>query len=136
MKMSKSDPQKLATINIADSPEEIVLKFRKAVTDFTSEVTYDPSSRPGVSNLVSIHSAVTGLSIEEVLHQAAGLDTAHYKMVVAESVIQKFTPIRNEIKKLQGDKTYLIKILEAGAEKAKELATPIYQEVRRLVGFQ
>ncbi|XP_042723727.1 tryptophan--tRNA ligase, mitochondrial isoform X1 [Lagopus leucura] len=132
VKMSKSDPQKLATINIADSPEEIVLKFRKAVTDFTSEVTYDPSSRPGVSNLVSIHSAVTGLSIEEVLHQAAGLDTAHYKMVVAESVIQKFTPIRNEIKKLQEDKTYLIKILEAGAEKAKELATPIYQEVLRI----
>lgn len=134
--MSKSDPQKLATINIADSPEEIVLKFRKAVTDFTSEVTYDPSSRPGVSNLVSIHAAVTGLSIEEVLHQAVGLDTAHYKMVVAEAVIQKFTPVRNEIKKLQEDKTYLIKILEAGAEKAKELATPIYQEVRRLVGFQ
>lgn len=134
--MSKSDPQKLATINIADSPEEVVLKFRKAVTDFTSEVTYDPSSRPGVSNLVSIHAAVTGLSIEEVLHQAVGLDTAQYKMVVAESVIQKFTPIRNEIKKLQEDKAYLIKILEAGAEKAKELATPIYQEVRRLVGFQ
>ncbi|NXC75119.1 SYWM protein, partial [Anhinga anhinga] len=136
VKMSKSDPQKLATVNIADSPDEIVLKFRKAVTDFTSEVTYDPASRPGVSNLVSIHAAVTGLSIKEVLHQSAGLDTAHYKMVVAESVIQKFAPIRNEIKKLQEDASHLIKVLEDGAEKAKELAAPIYQEVRRLVGFQ
>ncbi|XP_074963863.1 tryptophan--tRNA ligase, mitochondrial isoform X1 [Phalacrocorax aristotelis] len=136
VKMSKSDPQKLATVNIADSPDEIVLKFRKAVTDFTSEVTYDPASRPGVSNLVSIHAAVTGLSIKEVLHQSAGLDTAHYKIVVAESVIQKFAPIRNEIKKLQEDTSYLIKVLEDGAEKAKELAAPIYQEVRRLVGFQ
>ncbi|XP_026702978.1 tryptophan--tRNA ligase, mitochondrial [Athene cunicularia] len=136
VKMSKSDPQKLATVNIADSPDEIVLKFRKAVTDFTSEVTYNPASRPGVSNLVSIHAAVTGLSIKEVLHQSAGLDTAHYKMVVAESVIQKFAPIRNEIKKLQEDKSYLIKVLEDGAEKAKELATPIYQEIRRRVGFQ
>ncbi|XP_074665585.1 tryptophan--tRNA ligase, mitochondrial isoform X3 [Strix aluco] len=136
VKMSKSDPQKLATVNIADSPDEIVLKFRKAVTDFTSEVTYDPASRPGVSNLVSIHAAVTGLSIKEVLHQSAGLDTAHYKMVVAESVIQKFAPIRNEIKKLQEDKSHLIKVLEDGAEKAKELAAPIYQEIRRLVGFQ
>ncbi|XP_025910069.1 tryptophan--tRNA ligase, mitochondrial [Nothoprocta perdicaria] len=136
MKMSKSDSQKLATVNVADSPEEIVLKFRKAVTDFTSEVTYDPESRPGVSNLVSIHAAVTGLSIKEVLQQAAGLDTARYKMVVAESVIQKFAPIRNEIKKLQEDKYHLIKVLEDGAEKAKELAAPIYQEIRRLVGFQ
>ncbi|RLV98961.1 hypothetical protein DV515_00010197 [Chloebia gouldiae] len=136
VKMSKSDPQKLATVSIADSPDEIVLKFRKAVTDFTSEVTYDPAARPGVSNLVSIHAAVTGLSIKEVLHQATGLDTAHYKMVVAESVIQKFTPIRNEIKKLQEDKSHLIKVLEDGAEKAKELAAPIYQEIRRLVGFQ
>ncbi|KAM4788528.1 tryptophan--tRNA ligase, mitochondrial isoform 2-T7 [Cyanocitta cristata] len=136
VKMSKSDPQKLATVNIADSPDEIVLKFRKAVTDFTSEVTYDPTARPGVSNLVSIHAAVTGLSIKEVLHQATGLDTAHYKMVVAESVIQKFAPIRNEIKKLQEDKSHLIKVLEDGAEKAKELAAPIYQEIRRLVGFQ
>ncbi|XP_069642016.1 tryptophan--tRNA ligase, mitochondrial isoform X1 [Haliaeetus albicilla] len=136
VKMSKSDPQKLATVNIADSPDEIVLKFRKAVTDFTSEVTFDPDGRPGVSNLVSIHAAVTGLSIKEVLHQSAGLDTAHYKMVVAESVIQRFAPIRNEIKKLQEDKSHLMKVLEDGAEKAKELAAPIYQEIRRLVGFQ
>ncbi|XP_072736915.1 tryptophan--tRNA ligase, mitochondrial isoform X2 [Ciconia boyciana] len=133
VKMSKSDPQKLATVNLVDSPDEIVLKFRKAVTDFTSEVTYDPDSRPGVSNLVSIHAAVTGLSIKEVLHQSAGLDTAHYKMVVAESVIQKFAPIRNEIKKLQEDTSHLIKVLEDGAEKAKELAAPIYQEIRRLI---
>lgn len=136
MKMSKSDPQKLATVNIADSPDEIVLKFRKAVTDFTSEVTFDPDGRPGVSNLVSIHAAVTGLSIKEVLHQSAGLDTARYKMVVAESVIQRFAPIRNEIKKLQEDKSHLMKVLEDGAEKAKELAAPIYQEIRRMVGFQ
>ncbi|KFV69592.1 hypothetical protein N307_03461 [Dryobates pubescens] len=136
VKMSKSDPQKLATVSIADSPDEIALKFRKAVTDFTSEVSYDPAARPGVSNLVSIHAAVTGLSIKEVLHQALGLDTAQYKMVVAESVIQKFAPIRSEIKKLQEDKSHLMKVLEDGAEKAKELAAPIYQEIRRLVGFQ
>lgn len=135
-KMSKSDPQKLGTLNITDSPEEIVLKFRKAVTDFTSEVTYDPDSRPGVSNLVTIHAAVTGLSIKEVVYQCVGLDTAHYKGIVAEAVIQKFAPIRNEIKRLQEDKSHLEKVLQAGAEKAKELASPVYQEIRRLVGFQ
>ncbi|XP_053158669.1 tryptophan--tRNA ligase, mitochondrial isoform X2 [Hemicordylus capensis] len=134
-KMSKSDPQKLATVNITDSPEEITLKFRKAVTDFTSEVTYDPDSRPGVSNLVAIHSAITGLSTEEVVHQSVGLDTARYKAVVAEAVIEKLAPIRNEFKRLKDDRSYLEKVLWTGAEKAKELATPVYQEIRRLVGL-
>ncbi|XP_042308110.1 tryptophan--tRNA ligase, mitochondrial isoform X3 [Sceloporus undulatus] len=134
-KMSKSDPQKLATVCITDSPEEIKLKFRKAVTDFTSEVTYDPERRPGVSNLVAIHSAVTGLSTEEVVHQSIGLDTAHYKAVVADVVIEKFAPIRNEFKRLKEDRAYLEKVLCTGAEKAKELAGPVYWEIKRLAGL-
>ncbi|XP_077777797.1 tryptophan--tRNA ligase, mitochondrial isoform X1 [Podarcis muralis] len=134
-KMSKSDPQKLATVNITDSPEEIMLKFRKAVTDFTSEVTYDPAHRPGVSNLVAIHSAVTGLSTEEVVRQSTGLDTAHYKAVVAEAVAEKLAPIRSEFVRLKEDRSYLEKVLWTGAEKAKELAAPVYSEVKRLVGL-
>nr|XP_028568175.1 LOW QUALITY PROTEIN: tryptophan--tRNA ligase, mitochondrial [Podarcis muralis] len=134
-KMSKSDPQKLATVNITDSPEEIMLKFRKAVTDFTSEVTYDPAHRPGVSNLVAIHSAVTGLSTEEVVRQSTGLDTAHYKAVVAEAVTEKLAPIRSEFVRLKEDRSYLEKVLWTGAEKAKELAAPVYSEVKRLVGL-
>lgn len=135
-KMSKSDPQKLATVSVTDCPEDILLKFRKAVTDFTSEVTYDPDRRPGVSNLVTIHSAVTGLGIEEVVRQSVGLDTAHYKTVVAEAVIEKLAPIRSEFKKLREDGAYLENVLQTGAEKAKTLAAPVYQEVKRLVGFQ
>ncbi|XP_072500618.1 tryptophan--tRNA ligase, mitochondrial isoform X1 [Notamacropus eugenii] len=134
-KMSKSDPDKLATIRITDSPEEIVMKFRKAVTDFTSEVTYDPSTRMGVSNMVDIHAAVTGLTVEEVIHQSAGLDTARYKNVVAEAVIQKFSPIKSEIERLKMEKDHLRKVLQVGAEKAKELAKPVCQEVKKLVGF-
>ncbi|XP_033029358.1 tryptophan--tRNA ligase, mitochondrial isoform X1 [Lacerta agilis] len=134
-KMSKSDPQKLATVNITDSPEEIMLKFRKAVTDFTSEVTYDPAHRPGVSNLVAVHSAITGLSTEEVVRQSTGLDTAHYKAVVAEAVIEKLAPIRSEFVRLKEDRSYLEKVLWTGAEKAKELATPVYSEIKRLVGL-
>ncbi|XP_007430974.1 tryptophan--tRNA ligase, mitochondrial isoform X2 [Python bivittatus] len=134
-KMSKSDPHKLATVGITDSPEEIKLKFRKAVTDFTSEVTYDPERRPGVSNLVAIHSAATGLSKEEVVQQSTGLDTAHYKAVVAEAVIEKLAPVRNEFKRLKEDRSYLEEVLWSGAEKARELATPVYWEIKRLVGL-
>ncbi|EHB07386.1 Tryptophanyl-tRNA synthetase, mitochondrial [Heterocephalus glaber] len=134
-KMSKSDPDKLATVRITDSPEEIVNKFRKAVTDFTSEVTYDPGSRGGVSNLVAIHAAVTGLSVEEVVHGSVGIDTAHYKQIVADAVIEKFAPIKSEIEKLKMDKDYLEKILRTGSAKAKELAYPVIQEVKKLVGI-
>lgn len=134
-KMSKSDPDKLATVRITDSPEEIVRKFRKAVTDFTSEVTYDPASRPGVSNLVAIHAAVSGLPVQEVVRQSAGIDTARYKLLVADAVIEKFAPIKSELEKLKLDKDHIEKVLQAGSAKAKELAYPVCQEVKKLVGL-
>lgn len=134
-KMSKSDPDRLATVRITDSPEEIVQKFRKAVTDFTSEVTYDPAHREGVSNLVAIHSAVTGLPVEEVVRQSVGLDTARYKLLVADAVIEKFAPVKREIEKLKMDKDHLEKVLQMGSARAKELACPVCQEVKKLVGF-
>lgn len=133
--MSKSDPDKLATVQITDSPEEIVRKFRKAVTDFTSEVTYEPDSRPGVSNMVAIHAAVSGLSVEEVVRNSAGMDTARYKLLVADAVIEKFAPIRSEIEKLKMDKDHLRKVLLVGSAKAKELASPVFEEVKKLVGI-
>ncbi|XP_048835110.1 tryptophan--tRNA ligase, mitochondrial isoform X2 [Brienomyrus brachyistius] len=134
-KMSKSDSQKLATVHVTDSPEDIVLKFRKAVTDFTSEVTYDPERRPGVSNLVAIHAAVTGLSVEAVVEQAHGLDTARYKQVVADTVVHKLTPIRDQIQKLRADVGYLETVLAHGASRARELAAPVLRQVQKLVGF-
>ncbi|KAL0184124.1 hypothetical protein M9458_019820, partial [Cirrhinus mrigala] len=127
-KMSKSDPQKLATIFLTDTPDDIVLKIRRAVTDFTSEVTYEPESRPGVSNLVSMHAAVSGQSVEEVVRLAKDMDTGQYKNVVAEAVVQKLQPIRLEIQRLRADRA-------KGAEKARSLAAPVMTEVRKLVGF-
>lgn len=134
-KMSKSDPDKLATVRITDSPEEIVQKFRKAVTDCTSEVTYDPAGRAGVANVVAIHAAVTGLPVHEVVRRAAGLDTARYKLLVADAVIEKLAPIRSEIEKLTLDKDHLEKVLRAGSAKARDIAYPVCQEVKKLMGF-
>ncbi|KAL1268015.1 hypothetical protein QQF64_033378 [Cirrhinus molitorella] len=134
-KMSKSDPQKLATIFLTDTPDDIVLKIRRAVTDFTSEVTYEPERRPGVSNLVSMHSAVSGQSVEDVVRLAKGMDTGQYKNVVAEAVVQKLQPIRLEIQRLRADRGHLENLLAKGEEKARSLAAPVMMEVRKLVGF-
>lgn len=134
-KMSKSDPQTLATISITDSPDDIALKIRRAVTDFTSEVTFDPDARPGVSNLVTIHAAVERISVEDAVSQARGLDTGAYKKLVSEAVIQRLTPIREEIQRLKLDRVYLEGVLALGFCKARELATPVLKEVRQRVGF-
>lgn len=134
-KMSKSDPQTLATITITDSPDDIALKIRRAVTDFTSEVTFDPDARPGVSNLVTIHAAVERISVEDAVSQARGLDTGAYKKLVSEAVIQRLRPIREEIQRLRLDRVYLEGALALGFCKARELATPVLKEVRQRVGF-
>ncbi|KAL6484808.1 hypothetical protein MHYP_G00068530 [Metynnis hypsauchen] len=134
-KMSKSDPQKLATIFLTDTPEEIVFKVRRAVTDFTSEVTFDPEVRPGVANLVSLHAAVSGQTVEHVVSLARGLDTGKYKKLVAEAVVQKLEPIRLEIQRLRADQGHLKSVLAEGEIKARSLAAPVMKEVRKLVGF-
>ncbi|KAM4609332.1 tryptophan--tRNA ligase, mitochondrial [Polymixia lowei] len=134
-KMSKSDPQKMATVNLTDSPEDIFLKIRRAVTDFTSEVTFDPETRPGVSNLVTIHAAMAMVSVEEAVSQAKGLDTGAYKQLVAEAVIQRLMPIREEIERLRADRGHLERVLAQGTHRARELAAPVLREVRQRVGF-
>ncbi|KAL6100407.1 wars2 [Pungitius sinensis] len=134
-KMSKSDPQTMATISLDDSPDAIALKLRRAVTDFTSEVSFDPEARPGVSNLVTIHAAVAAISPEEAVSRARGMDTGAYKALVAEAVVLRLAPIREEIWRLRGDRAHLEAVLARGARRARELATPVLREVRRRVGF-
>ncbi|XP_068079471.1 tryptophan--tRNA ligase, mitochondrial isoform X2 [Danio rerio] len=134
-KMSKSDPQRFSAVFLTDTPDDIALKIRRAVTDFTSEVTYEPDTRPGVSNLVSMHAAVSGQTIEGVIRLAEGMDTGQYKNMVAEAIIKKLQPIRLEIQRLRADQGYLESLLAQGAEKARSLAAPVMKEVRKLLGF-
>ncbi|XP_022596695.1 tryptophan--tRNA ligase, mitochondrial [Seriola dumerili] len=134
-KMSKSDPQTMATITVTDPPDDIALKIRRAVTDFTSEVTFDPETRPGVSNLVTIHAAMATISVEEAVSQARGLDTGAYKKLVTEAVIQRLTPIREEIERLRSERAHLEAVLARGNGRARELAAPVLGEVRQRLGF-
>lgn len=74
-KMSKSDPDPKSCVMITDTPDVITLKVKKAITDFTSEVTFEPETRPGVTNLLTIHSIVSGKSIEQICDEAKNIDT-------------------------------------------------------------
>lgn len=75
-KQSKSDPNAKSRLTLRDTPDEWKLKIKRAITDFTSEVTYDPDNRPGVANLITIHALTTNLTPNDIVKRARGLDTA------------------------------------------------------------
>ncbi|XP_012537853.1 tryptophan--tRNA ligase, mitochondrial [Monomorium pharaonis] len=128
-KMSKSHTDAKSRLNILDEPDVLLEKVKKAVTDFTSEVTYDPEKRPGVTNLIDIHSLLTGKMPEEICNEVVGLNTGQYKLVLADVIIEKLSPIRNDILRLIREPAYLDEILKEGAERATELATNCLMEV-------
>lgn len=75
LKMSKSSPDVKSRINLLDESDVIISKIKRAVTDLTSEVTFEPETRPGISNLLLIHSLVTGKSIAEICKEVESLNT-------------------------------------------------------------
>ena len=133
--MSKSEPDVKSRIELTDSPDDIRAKLRKAVTDTTSAVTYDPASRPGVSNLIELRAALSGTPAEEVVAAASGLDTLHFKMEVGEELIERLAPIQKEIVRLQNEKSYLVQVLASGRDRAREIAQRTLCDVKRMVGL-
>lgn len=105
------------------------------MTDNVGRVTYDPQERPGVSNLLTIHSAVAGKSVEEVCAEAGDANTAAYKDLVAEALIEHLRPIREQTRHLLDNKDYLQKILEEGSAAAQALAEATMAEVKGAVGM-
>lgn len=135
-KMSKSHTDPKSRIDISDSPDVILTKIKKAVTDFTSEVTYDQVNRPGVSNLIDILSLSTGKTVQEICAEASNLDTGRFKVLVADVLIEKLSPIRNRLQQLMDSPEYLEKVLDTGASQAKEIAENTWSEVSQKIGFQ
>ncbi|XP_076621290.1 tryptophanyl-tRNA synthetase, mitochondrial [Colletes latitarsis] len=134
-KMSKSSMDQKSKIDILDEPNNLLEKIKKAVTDCTSEVTYEPEKRPGVTNLITIHSMLSGKMPNQICLEAKGLDTGKYKLMLADFIIEALSPIRQEFSKLINEPTYLEQVLKDGTEKATEIATDCWYQVREKVGF-
>ncbi|XP_014219055.1 tryptophan--tRNA ligase, mitochondrial [Copidosoma floridanum] len=135
VKMSKSCTNVKSRIDLTDTPDDILIKVKKAITDFTSEVTFDPENRPGIANLINIHSMLIDKTPEEICQDAKGLDTGKYKLLLADIVIEKLNPIRKEIEAYLSEPEYLHQLLQEGARKAESIAVPNWLEVRNKVGF-
>lgn len=134
--MSKSDPDPKSAIYLTDSPKQVLEKIKKGITDFTSEVTYDPENRPGVANLITIHSLASGMSPEALCESAKEIDTGKYKFKVAEALIEHLNPIREKIEDYLKHPEFLEQILSEGGEKASFIAEATLAEVKEKVGLR
>lgn len=135
-KMSKSDPDTRSCIMLTDTPKQVTDKIKKAVTDFTSAVTFHPEERPGVANLITIHSLATGLTPEEICEESSILDTGKYKLRVAEALVEHLNPIRLKIEEYMQHPDYLESVLVEGAEKAGVVADATLTEVKDRIGLR
>ena len=132
-KMSKSDPD--GCVYLMDKPEEVMRKFKRAVTDSETAVKYDKISKPGISNLLTIYCAATGKTLEQAEEEFAGQGYGIFKPAVGEAVVELLRPIREESQRLMDDKAYLESVYRAGAEKAGRIADRTLSKVYRKVGF-
>ncbi|KAF1321192.1 Tryptophan-trna ligase, partial [Globisporangium splendens] len=134
-KMSKSDPSALTRIELTDSPESIRKKIMKAQTDAIDGISYDRKERPGISNLLSIFSAVTNTPIDTLVHEYANSQTGAFKKSVADAVIAKICPIGERIQRYEADPTFIDEVLTDGAEQASEIAAATMKDVKAAMGL-
>jgi tryptophanyl-tRNA synthetase len=132
-KMSKSADSPQGTVLVLDPPEVIVRKFKRAVTDSGSDVVFDPETRPGVSNLLSILAAATGRSPVDV-----AADYSQYGPLKADTgaaVAELLRPVRERYEVLSADPAELNRLLARGAGKAREVASKTLARARDALGF-
>ena len=134
-KMSKSDKDQNGCVYMLEKPEDILRKFKKAMTDSDACVRFDPENKPGVSNLMQIYSVATGRDYAAIEAEFAGQGYGSFKTAVGESVVELLRPIREETERLLADKAYLESVYRAGAEKAAYVANRMLSKVYKKVGF-
>jgi len=133
-KMSKSDPNENAIVHILDSKDDIMRKFKRAVTDSETCVRYS-EDKPGVSNLMTIYRAFTDKSYDEIEREFDGKGYGDFKLAVGEACADGLKDVREEFARLIADKAYLENVMKTGAEEAYGYARRTMSKVRRKIGF-
>ncbi len=133
-KMSKSDPNPNGYIFILDDEKTILKKFKKAVTDSESVVRYAPG-KDGINNLMSIYSAATGKSFEQIEKEFDGKGYGAFKTAVGQAVVMALAPVRERYEALRGDSALLEKIYTKGALHALEVSNKVMDDVYEKLGY-
>ena len=134
-KMSKSAADPKGLVNIMDDTSVVVKKIKSAVTDTDGEIRFDRDAKPGISNLLGIHSAISGESIASLEARFAGAGYGALKGEVADVVVAAIEPIRNRTEELLSDVAELDRLLADGAAKANAQAEQTLAAVYDRVGF-
>ena len=133
-KMSKSDENANAYVAVLDKPDDIVRKFKRAITDSEARVHFAPG-KDGVNNLMGIYSSVTGLTNEQIEAEFEGKGYGDLKLRVAEAVLEELRPVQERYEKLIADKAYLEQCYTEGAQQALALSTRTLNKVMKKIGF-
>ncbi len=133
-KMSKSDENANASVYILDSRDDIIRKFKRAVTDSGSEVRIG-EGKDGINNLITIYSCFTGKSVIDTEKEFEGCGYGQFKLAVGEAVADGLAPLQKRFAELTSDKTYLEQVMKNGSERAGRLAGRTLSKVQRKLGF-
>ena len=134
-KMSKSSSSPAGIIEMLDEPRSSAKKVRSAVTDSGTEIRFEPDEKPGISNLLTIFSSLTGRPIAELEKSYAGSGYGAFKGDLAEVVVEFVTPFRDRTLELLEERAYLDQVLADGAATAEAVATATLRDVFDRVGF-
>ena len=133
-KMSKSDSDPKSYIALLDRPEIIRNKIKRAVTDTGKEVAFD-GTRPGISNLVTIYSSLTGKSFDRIKEEYEGKGYADFKADLGEIVVETLKPLQTRYGELMKNRDYIDQTLKNGADRARTLAQRTLSKVQKKVGL-
>ena len=133
-KMSKSAASASGVIELMDAPEVNAKKIKSAVTDTGREVIYDEENKPGISNLMTIYSVVTGRNISEIQDEFAGKGYGDFKGAVADATVEFLRPMRQKALDLLKDEGELINTLNKGADRARVLANKTLKDAYNALG--
>lgn len=133
-KMSKSNPNPLSKICVLDSPEQIKKALMKATTDSEGIIRYDFENKPGVSNLLEIHSLLSGESIPELVNRYEGMGYGQLKKDMVEVTVEALKPVQDRYHEITGSGE-IDAILNMGAEKARAYADGVVRRTKDKLGF-
>ncbi len=133
-KMSKSDPNPKGTVYLTDTPEAIMKKFKSAVTDSEMCVRY-ADGKDGINNLMTVYSAVTSKSFEEIEREFQGRGYGDFKKAVGEAVVAELAPVQEKYNRLIADKAYIKECQQKGAERALRISQRTLDKAMKKIGF-
>lgn len=133
-KMSKSDPNPKSYVSIIENKDVIIKKFKSAITDSDNKIEFS-ESKPGISNLLTIYSVMTGCTVEEAQSQFAGKGYGDFKLAVGEAVADGLAPLREKYDYYMKNKDYLEKVYTESAQSASRLAYRMLSKVQKKIGF-